>query len=83
VGQEVVVQVKDCFGRDASSLLHEADGAMQFDLWAANQLILERAGVHRIEVAGVCTACHLEDWYSHRREHGKTGRFGVLIGLNV
>jgi copper oxidase (laccase) domain-containing protein len=32
-------------------------------------------------VAGICTACHLDDWYSHRAEKGCTGRFGALIGL--
>ena len=29
----------------------------------------------------ICTACHTEDWFSHRAEKGKTGRFGALIGL--
>jgi hypothetical protein len=53
------------------------------DLWAANRLQLERAGVKQIEVAGLCTACHLDDWYSHRAEKGKTGRFGALIALGA
>jgi polyphenol oxidase len=57
------------------------NGEVQFDLWAANRLILEEAGLRRIEGSGLCTACHLEDWYSHRAECGKTGRFGVLMGL--
>jgi len=50
-------------------------------LWTANRLVLENAGVGQIEIANICTACHPEDWYSHRAEKGKTGRFGVLIGL--
>ncbi len=53
------------------------------DLWQANRLQLEAAGVKQIEVAGICTACHLEDWFSHRAEKGKTGRFGVLIALGA
>jgi copper oxidase (laccase) domain-containing protein len=44
-------------------------------------LALEQAGVKRIEVAGQCTACHPEDWYSHRAQKGRTGRFGALIAL--
>ena len=28
-----------------------------------------------------CTACHTDDWFSHRAEKGKTGRFGALISL--
>lgn len=56
-------------------------GQYQFDLWLANQLILEQVGVRDIEVSGLCTACNLADWYSHRAENGKTGRFGVAISL--
>ena len=40
-----------------------------------------QAGVRKIEVSNICTACHLEDWYSHRGEKGMTGRFGALISL--
>ncbi len=84
VGPEVVEQVRITFGLEARSLLVASNGdeqRAQFDLWAANRLILEDSSVRQIETAGLCTACHLEDWYSHRGEAGKTGRFGVLIGL--
>jgi copper oxidase (laccase) domain-containing protein len=80
----VIEQVRNTFGAEVKSLLLASNGdeqRAQFDLWAANRLILEQSGVKRIEVAGLCTACHLGDWYSHRGEAGKTGRFGVLIGL--
>jgi len=82
VGQDVVDQVHEAFGEKASDLLPSQDDAVQFDLWRANRLLLEQAGVHQIENAGLCTACHLDDWYSHRGERGKTGRFGALIALN-
>jgi hypothetical protein len=62
-------------------MLDRVNGQVRFDLWAANRLLLERAGVRQVEVAGICTACHLEDWYSHRGERGQTGRFGALIAL--
>lgn len=65
---------------DASSS-EQTSTAIHFDLWAANRLILEHSGVRNIEVAGLCTACHLEDWYSHRAEKGSTGRFGACIWL--
>jgi YfiH family protein len=85
VGKEVMEQVRGTFGEDASGLLSSVDGdqvsGVQFDLWAANRLILEQEGVKQIEISGICTACHLEDWYSHRGEKGKTGRFGVLMGF--
>ena len=82
VGPDVVAQVRQAFGPDVSSLLAVHDGSTYFDLWAANRLALEQAGVKQIEVAGVCTACHTEDWFSHRAERGRTGRFGAIIALN-
>ncbi len=81
IGPDVEVQVRQAFGSDAGALLPPANGGVQFDLWTANRLVLEQSGVRQIEVAGICTVCHGEDWYSHRGEHGRTGRFGVLIGL--
>ena len=83
VGVEVVAQVQAAFGEKSSLLLHDEEGAVKFDLWEANRLILKSCGVEQIELAGICTACHLEDWYSHRGEKGTAGRFGALIGLTV
>ena len=82
VGPDVVSQVRKAFGQSASRLLIDHAGAIHFDLWAANRLALEKAGVWQIELAGLCTACHTEDWYSHRAERGRTGRFGAIIVLN-
>jgi len=86
VGPEVVAQVHSVFGQDAGQVLRQhnsgnGDSSVQFDLWNANRLILEGQGVRQVETAGICTACCLDDWYSHRAENGKTGRFGALIAL--
>ena len=86
VGEDVVSRVRAAFGSDADQVLDQdevvgSEFKGKFDLWKANQLLLENCGVKNIEVAGICTACHLDDWYSHRAENGKTGRFGALIGL--
>ncbi len=81
VGEEVAAQVRAAFPQAAPALLTTRDGAIHLDLWTANRLQLEQAGVESIETAGICTACHLEDWYSHRGENGRTGRFGGLLGL--
>jgi len=83
IGPDVAHQVQAAFGTQASALLLQRAGSVLFDLWAANRLLLEQAGVGQIELAGLCTACHLEDWFSHRAEHGRTGRFGVLFGLEA
>jgi hypothetical protein len=81
IGPDVVDQVKLAFGNDSSSILHQGDGYTYFDLWSANRIQLEHSGVRVIETSGICTACHPEDWYSHRGQGGKTGRFGVIISL--
>jgi purine-nucleoside/S-methyl-5'-thioadenosine phosphorylase / adenosine deaminase len=53
-----------------------------FDLWQISRNQLLEAGLteEHIEVAGVCTACHTENFYSYRKE-GNTGRFGTVIAL--
>jgi polyphenol oxidase len=81
VGQDVIAQVEQTFGADASLMLPQQETRVHFDMWKANQYLLERAGVGRIELAGICTACRTDDWFSHRAEKGKTGRFGALISL--
>ena len=81
VGTDVARQVEQAFGKDASGLLARRDGHQTLDLWSANRLLLENAGVRKIEVSGLCTACSTVDWYSHRAEKGRTGRFGAMIGL--
>jgi YfiH family protein len=82
VGPEVVSQVESSFSHDSAELLIQDEGSTYLDLWQANQLLLKKMGVKNIEIAGICTACNLQDWFSHRGEHGETGRFGVLIALD-
>ncbi len=83
IGPEVAAQVRQAFPDEAERLLPRHGQRHHLDLWEANRLHLLRAGVlpQHLEVSRVCTACHLEDWYSHRAEHGRTGRFGALIAL--
>ena len=81
VGQDVIGQVRQTFGAESERVLQPHPSSVHFDLWKANRILLERAGVNKIELAGICTACHTDDWFSHRAEKGKTGRFGALISL--
>jgi YfiH family protein len=48
------------------------------DLPAATELALQEAGVAAVERIDLCTACHPELFFSHRRDGGVTGRQGVL-----
>jgi len=81
VGSDVILQVMEKFKDESELFLKSQHGKTHFDLWKTNQVLLERAGVGNIELAGVCTACHTDDWFSHRAEKGRTGRFGALITL--
>jgi len=51
------------------------------DLWEANRQLLLAAGIPpgKITVIRVCTACHPELMFSHRRDGGKTGRMAAVI----
>ncbi|MBK8295224.1 MAG: laccase domain-containing protein [Solirubrobacterales bacterium] len=44
------------------------------DLWKVARRQLERAGLERVETAGICTYCDERNFFSHRRDHGETGR---------
>jgi polyphenol oxidase len=82
VGQDAWDAFKKSFGREkASRYFTEQNGILYLDLWKANRETLQSAGVKQIEVSGLCTAEHLDDWYSHRAEHGKTGRFAILMSI--
>lgn len=74
-------KVRNSFGNDSNKVLLNDNGLIKFNLWEANRILLNQSGVEEIEIANICTASHLNDWYSHRGEFGRTGRFGVVICL--
>lgn len=53
------------------------------DLWEANRRQLLAAGLspEHIEVAGLCTRCHHDQFFSERAEGRPLGRFGAVIAL--
>lgn len=82
VGEEVVDAFAAYFGTTEGLMRRDpADGTAYMDLWEANRRDLVDAGVENIEIAGICTASNTHDFFSHRQEKGKTGRFGVVIEL--
>ncbi|MBI3160262.1 MAG: peptidoglycan editing factor PgeF [Chloroflexi bacterium] len=81
VGPEVAERATAAFGADAPAVLPRFGESVHFDLWAANRLTLEGAGVRHIEVCGLCTAQNPADWFSHRGQQGRAGRFGALLAL--
>ncbi|MCY3978302.1 MAG: peptidoglycan editing factor PgeF [Chloroflexi bacterium] len=82
VGEEVVRQAEAYFGDDAGVIWRDpAGGAAHLDLWRANRLDLERSGVTNIKSLDICTYENTDDFFSHRRENGVTGRFAVVMSL--
>jgi polyphenol oxidase len=81
VGPEVVEAIHSTFKSSADLITPPQNGhGTHLNLWEANALALRDLGVEQIEIAGICTSCNRE-FYSHRRDQGKTGRFGVLLNL--
>ena len=58
-----------------------AEDKFHLDLWAANRIILEEAGVQpdHIAVTDICTCCNPERLFSHRASHGKRGNLGAFL----
>ncbi len=81
VGDEVIRRVRDTFQNADELLISQIDGGIHFDLWQANAWQLRALGVEHIEIAGLCTAHHTDDFYSWRAEKSNTGRFGAIIAL--
>ncbi|MCB9101375.1 MAG: peptidoglycan editing factor PgeF [Anaerolineales bacterium] len=83
VGPEVMTAASQTFDK-LDHLFSYPNGPKKrayFDLWEANQQQLAKAGVRHIIQSKLCTACRTDDFFSHRAEKGRTGRFGVVIGL--
>ena len=64
-----------------SDVIHHVGEQLHLDLPAAVHAQLGAAGVRQIEHASLCTACHVDEFFSHRAERGRTGRFGVVMEL--
>ncbi|MFC2037012.1 peptidoglycan editing factor PgeF [Chloroflexota bacterium] len=66
---------------DWSRVMSLKEDTWVLDLPGANAQQLEAAGVRSVEQAHLCTACHSDEFYSHRAEGGRTGRFAVVAYL--
>lgn len=83
VGEEVVAALHQHFGTVEGLMQRDVvDQTAYVDLWAANALDLRRMGVEDITVLPICTVQNTQDFFSHRGEKGRTGRFGAVIALS-
>jgi polyphenol oxidase len=71
VGPEVADPFRAAFGDD---VVQEG----RLDLWTATERALRATGCEQVERTDLCTFCHPELFFSHRRDRGLTGRQGVV-----
>ena len=81
VKEDVAGPFRKAFGDRYGQISDHSENRIRINLWEANRMLLEDQGVRKIEVGEICTVCHKDEWFSHRGDHGKTGRYGVLITL--
>ncbi len=70
-------------GQESRILEAKGGGKYQLNLWRANEIILQEAGIdpERIQVTDLCT-CHNSDYlFSHRASQGRRGNLGAFLGL--
>jgi YfiH family protein len=84
VDEPVAEEFRSVMG-EAAPLQPGRPGHYFLDLWEANRRILENQGVKadNIAISGLCTSCQHEQFFSYRRDHGRTGRMGGYICLKI
>ncbi len=85
VGPEVVEAMHATLAARAPVLPHpdaaaREQGKAMLDLAGAIHAQLEDAGVERVDVIRRCTVAEPDEFFSHRRDAGVTGRMGAFIG---
>lgn len=83
IKDDVLNEVRNTFPDNWSEMIITTPDGVKLDLWKANEHSLRKVGVKNIEQASICTACNTQEWYSHRAEAGKTGRFAAVIGITA
>ncbi len=53
------------------------------DLWTGAEAAARAAGAANVEAARLCTSCHADLFFSHRRDKGFTGRQALLAHLGT
>lgn len=84
VDERVLTPTAEAFPEAYASLVRSTSpGHALLDLWEANRLALLEAGLRpeNVLVSGLCTSCHTDWFFSHRREAGRTGRMMAFLTL--
>lgn len=85
VSEDVIIEFQKSFAKKHWNDLYykKENGKYQLNLWKANEMILEEAGVLRenIAVTNLCTCCNHEWLFSHRASQGKRGNLAAFLAL--
>lgn len=85
VSQDVAEEFQREFGLRAEELLiSKGGGKYLLDLWRANEIVLEEAGVSRTQIVttNLCTCCNPKLLFSHRASQGKRGNLGAFLSIS-
>ena len=68
---------------DCASFISPSIGPCHYemDVWTGLEQQLRQAGVSEVHNPRVCTACHLDRYFSYRAEKGRTGRMLAVLAL--
>jgi YfiH family protein len=77
VGEEVAAVMAYALPHWKKAMSPEGE-VWRLDLSTANAQQLAATGVRQIEHAHLCTACHNDEFFSHRADNGRTGRFAAV-----
>ena len=83
VSCDVTEQFQDSFHEKYWKELfyQKENGKYQLNLWKANEIILEEAGITKehISVTDICTCCNPQLLYSHRASKGQRGNLAAFL----
>jgi copper oxidase (laccase) domain-containing protein len=87
IASKAIQRLRERFGSDPAELIVQLSPCIRpphYEVDFATRIIEQcRAqGVDQIHDCGICTACHLDLYYSYRAEKGRTGRMLALLGIN-
>ena len=85
VSEDVILEFQKNFRKEDWDDLYyrKENGKYQLNLWRANEIIFQEAGVKKehIAVTNVCTHCNPEILFSHRTTGDKRGNLSALLAL--
>jgi hypothetical protein len=85
VGDEVIDAWRASGVERFAEAIEPREPRAHLDLWRANSLAFEAAGVpaDHVRHAGVCTCCHADRYFSRRAGQGHRGLFATIAQLRV